>query len=255
MRRNVYDDDYYKNRFEETKYAAKVILESVLSIYSAKSAIDFGCGVGTFLKVFKELTQGTNDTLGLDGDYVNRKYLAIDSNEFKAVDLRESIVLDRRFDLAISMEVAEHLPESRAKGFVKDLCNAADFVLFSAAGYLQGGDGHINEQRLSYWVKLFREEGYILIDTIRPAIWDDKRIPAWYRQNTVCFYRQGIVKPCIPDQPLQVIDIVHPDLFEVKARFYDKATSLIIYRAWRKLYMCLYMTARKVKRMMKGIKR
>jgi hypothetical protein len=62
-----------------------------------------------------------------------------------AWDLESPIRLERTFDLAISMEVAEHLSPGRAPSFVDDLTGLAAVVLFSTAIPGPGGIGHINE--------------------------------------------------------------------------------------------------------------
>jgi 2-polyprenyl-3-methyl-5-hydroxy-6-metoxy-1,4-benzoquinol methylase len=72
---------------------------------------------------------GVTDLLGLDGDYVDRKMLLIPEANFRPTDLRRRITADRRFDLAISMEVAEHLPYHRSETFVRDLVALSDVVL------------------------------------------------------------------------------------------------------------------------------
>src|SRR5262249_14104781 len=88
-------------------------------------------------------------------------------------DISKPLDCERRFDLAICLEVAEHLPSDCAADLVTNLCNAADVVLFSAATPGQGGTRHINEQRPSYWSHLFSRNGYRCLDAIRPIIWTE----------------------------------------------------------------------------------
>ena len=212
---NIYNDDFYRKRNQKTKYAAKRIIDILEQYFEINSAVDVGCGVGTWLSELKK--KGARRVLGLDGDYVNRKYLVIDKDEFIPYNLSKSISVDEKFDLASSLEVAEHLPEKRAKGFVSDLCKLSDVVCFSAATKAQGGDGHVNEQRLSYWIRLFDGRGYKPLDIVRPEIWNDKKIPVWYRENIVIF-----VKNCnVELANTHIFDIVHPDLYEDKIREYE----------------------------------
>lgn len=65
-----------------------------------------------------------------------------------------------RFDLAMSVEVAEHLHEASAKGFVASLTRLSDVVLFGSAFSSQGGTNHVNEQPHIYWAKLFETHDY-----------------------------------------------------------------------------------------------
>ncbi len=213
----IYDDAFYKNRDANTRYAANVILNEVLKKYSPKSAIDIGCGVGTWLSVFKEKTGGM--IVGVDGSYVNKNYIVIKENEFYAADLEMQLpALGKKFDLAISLEVAEHLSRERAKSFVDEICEYSDVVLFSAATKGQGGDGHKNEQRLSYWVDKFESNGYDCLDFIREKIWNDTRIPDWYRNNVVLFSREKGRRCRTSD----MIDIIHPEMYERRTREFEE---------------------------------
>ena len=126
------------------------IVPIISDLIKPKSVVDFGCGIGTFLHVFKN--NNITEVLGLDGKWVNKDLLHkyISPSEFKEVNLEESVSLEKKYDLAISLEVAEHLSEKAAKIFVKNLVNAADKVIFSAAIPNQGGQNHINEQPLTY---------------------------------------------------------------------------------------------------------
>jgi hypothetical protein len=101
--------------------------------------------------------------------------------------------LDRAFDLACSLEVAEHLPEHVARAFVRALANSAPAILFGAATPGQGGEGHVNEQWQDYWVSLFEDEGYRPVDAIRPHVWGNQHVAWWYQQNTLLYFKEGQV--------------------------------------------------------------
>jgi len=132
-------------------------------------------------------TAGVADVCGLDGDYVDRSQLAIPEGAFKAVDLTEPQDLGRSFDLAQSLEVGEHLPESAAKTLVASMVAHSDRILFSAAVKGQGGEFHINEQPLSYWQTLFEAHGYQAYDFVRPALAGNTSVEPWYRYNSILY--------------------------------------------------------------------
>lgn len=192
------------------------IVPVILEIIKPKSVVDFGCGIGTFLHVFKK--NGVSEVMGLDGKWVNKELLHkyISESEFKEVNLEESISLEKKYDLAISLEVAEHLSEKSAITFVKNLARCADKVVFSAAIPNQGGQNHINEQPLTYWEKLFNDEGYEMIDCLRPIFWDNTKVFSWYKQNMVLFVRKGVSQE-IPKTTSFPKNIVHPELLEIRA--------------------------------------
>jgi hypothetical protein len=186
---NLYNADFYKDRHRKTLYSARTILGIVREMLpEIRSAVDMGCGVGTWLSVLKE--GGATDIRGIDGPWVVREYLEIPEECFTEHDLSSTITLDTTFDLAISLEVAEHLPAVSARGFVESLTGFSDFILFSAATPHQIGIGHINEQWPNYWISLFEERGYAAVDIVRKRIWNDESIPSWYRQNILLFVKR-----------------------------------------------------------------
>lgn len=212
-----YNQAFYAKRYERTVYSANTVLSILLQrIPIVRSAVDVGCGVGTWLSVLEE--RGATDIQGLDGSWVDQDLLAIPRTSFKQIDLSSAaIALPRKYDLAISLEVAEHLPPSRAKDFVEALTAMSDYVLFSAATPFQGGVNHINEQWQSYWVELFDDMNYRVHDFIRPRIWNDSQIPFWYRQNALVFANRDAsgIRPDSSglDTGSMPLDVVHPDLF------------------------------------------
>lgn len=186
-----YQGGFYARRDSETRGAAEAILSAVGDLLPRiDSAVDVGCAVGTWLSVLQE--KGVGRVCGIDGEWVHPELLEIPKEFFVAHDLSKSAdpPVDERFDLAISMEVAEHLPPERARDFVTLLTNFADVVLFSAAVPFQGGVDHLNEQWPEYWIGLFEERDYVALDVIRKRVWSDETIPYWYRQNTLLYVKR-----------------------------------------------------------------
>lgn len=214
----AYTENFYKSRHKKTHHAAETVLTSVLELMpNIKTAVDVGCGVGTWLSVLKK--KGVVDIQGIDGNWLNKRSLEIPPECFIEHDLSKKLEITKRFDLAISLEVAEHLPKERASSFVTSLTRLSDFVLFSAAIPYQTGKNHINEQWPEYWADLFAERGYIVLDFIRNQIWDDEEIPTWYRQNILFFVKEE--KISLLNQPTHItlsspLSIVHPDAYLTK---------------------------------------
>ena len=124
--------------------SAKEVVPHILELLRPESVVDVGCGVGSWLAVFRE--HGIEAFLGVDGAYVDGDLLQIPLEKFLPPDLSKPLQLDRRFDLAVSLEVAEHLPEECAATFVASLVALAPVVAFSAAISHQGGHQNVNEQ-------------------------------------------------------------------------------------------------------------
>jgi SAM-dependent methyltransferase len=182
---SCYTNQYFSALETGVIPSARVIVPLVLGLVRARSVIDIGCGRGAWLKVFRE--NGVTDIHGMDGSHVDPESLLIDPSEFTAADLARPFTIARTYDLAVCLEVAEHLPAAAAPALVRELTRAAPVVLFSAAIPGQQGLGHVNEQWPMYWSRLFESHGFSRLDPIRREIWQDARVLSFYRQNVVLF--------------------------------------------------------------------
>lgn len=180
----AYDKSFYDTINAGSRSSAEIVVPFVLEVIGgADGVVDVGCGEGVWTAVFAE--HGC-DVVGVDGVHVDQSRLQIPVERFRALDIQHQRVTDLKADLAVSLEVAEHLSSPRAMTFVEDLCSIADIVLFSAAIPGQGGTGHVNEQWPEYWVELFEHCGRLVTGALRWAIWDDARsgrVENWYAQN------------------------------------------------------------------------
>lgn len=181
----IYGKRFFEEQSEGSIRSAEIIVPRVLSLFSVSSVVDIGCGVGGWLSVFEK--NGIHDYIGIDGDYISREALKIPAERFQPEDLVSLKNVGRKFDLACSLEVAEHLPEQVAEQFVEALVGAAPVILFSAAIPNQGGTNHINEQWQSYWFELFLHHNYHAFDCIRPSVYGDEQVKWWYRQNCIIY--------------------------------------------------------------------
>jgi SAM-dependent methyltransferase len=213
----VYSKSFFVNRQEASRVSAGLVLPAIFEIVAPKTVVDFGCGTGTWLEAAKKL--GAERVLGVEGEWIRKATPLVASTELKVSDLSSPIELGERFDLAISLEVAEHLPPARARGFVEDVTRAADAVLFGAAIPEQGGTGHVNEQWQSYWAELFRERGYHCFDIVRPRFWQNADVLPWYKQNAFLYLNDAARARFAARLPTEVagrerpVDLVHPDLY------------------------------------------
>ncbi len=182
---DAYDALFYAYVNQGALRSARVILPLVAGITSIASVVDFGCGQGAWLAVWKSL--GVTDIVGIDGKHVRRESLLIEPEQFIVRDLTLPVSLGRRFDLVQSLEVAEHLPPTAAPLLVQTLITHGDMVLFSAAVPGQGGEHHLNEQPYEYWRTLFQAHNYVPVDVIRGQIRDNKEVEPWYRYNTLLY--------------------------------------------------------------------
>ena len=200
--------------------AAKAFLPILIrEIGMPKSVVDVGCGTGTWLSVFK--SSGVEKILGIDGSNVELDQLHIDISEFKVANLTLPLKVNEYFELALCLEVAEHLPETASEVLIDSLCRLSDTILFSAALPQQGGQNHINEQFCDYWQKKFNRRGYLFNDVFRSLVWENDCIDSWYRQNM--FLVKRVEATSISQNPVN--SYYHPEIFNYKSASYQKALN------------------------------
>jgi SAM-dependent methyltransferase len=221
MTESDYTPEFFAENVDKSRSSAEVVVPLVMERVAPRSVVDLGCGTGAWLGIFAR--HGVADYVGIDGDWVPPAALEIPQEQFIAARLDRPLKLKRRFDLAISLEVAEHLPESAASGFVRTAVRLAPCVLFSAAVPRQGGLHHVNEQWPDYWAALFAAHDYEVIDAIRPRIWSTEGVAWWYKQNTFIYAHPEVIasRPLLAkDRHATVkgmLSVVHPRMVDYVA--------------------------------------
>jgi SAM-dependent methyltransferase len=171
-----------------------------------QSLLDVGCGRGFWIAAARDL--GMTDVLGIDGVAIPPDQLLFPARLFMHSDLERPLDLGRRFDIALCLEVAEHLDPSAGRTLVQSLATHSDVILFSAAIPGQPGQHHIHCRWPEYWQELFNAEGYRCDDWIRWVLWRDDAVEPWYRQNIFMAYRdeQGARGES------RILAVVHPEM-------------------------------------------
>jgi SAM-dependent methyltransferase len=209
-----YDQSFYDEQFEGSLSSARVVAGHLAKVWRPMSVIDIGCGRGAWLAAWAEL--GSTQLVGVDGPWNSQAQMRHSAIEFRSANLEQLLEADEHFDLAMSIEVVEHLSPAAGEAVVETLTRCADAVLFSAAVPGQGGVDHVHERYPSYWGARFRERGYRVHDAIRPALWADVRVMPWHRANAFVFVRPGhplgAAGPELND--LAFMDAIHPWLYE-----------------------------------------
>jgi len=215
-----YDRNFFSELEENSYSSALSVIPVIEEFFHPKSVIDVGCGTGAWLKAWIQKF-ALKDFLGIDGPYVDKNTLLIPSENFLFKDLKEPINVNRKFDLAISLEVGEHLSDAKADIFVRSLVSVSDIVVFSAALPGQMGTYHINEQYPEYWAAHFRKYNFIPVDCIRTKIWNNPKVEYWYQQNILVFISENKIGEypylqCYVDttNPL-FLTRIHPYLLEL----------------------------------------
>lgn len=222
-----FSPEVYEQIRAGTQASAAVIVPMILAHLTFDDAgprpftpevIDVGCGEGWWSQAFQHH--------GCHVRSIDQAAPPVTAHgvDVLPVDLEAaSFTLERNaYDLAVCLEVAEHLSIDAGEHLVAELCYAARYVAFSAAIPGQGGHGHHTERWPTYWAALFAEHGYMLVDPWRRALWEEPGVEPWYAQNLLLAQRSTGAELDAPSC------LVHPTIYlaRVHDRDYWRETAL-----------------------------
>jgi len=167
----------------------------VLRLFPSSSIVDIGCGQGLALRALSaadpRLTLRGFDDSPTAIARTEAHQLLVSPLDIVALTRRQALAFSREagpFDLALCLEVAEHLPSWHC-GKLLDILTCAPRLIFSAAHPNQGGTLHVNERPASYWIARLAERGFRLSpcdDELRAAL-AALALPPWYKKNVHAF--------------------------------------------------------------------
>jgi len=184
----IYDAAYYHSLVDPTmERSATVMATSIVRDLSPLTAVDVGCGTGLLLLALRRL--------GVSASGLEHSAAAIQICKRRGIDVRELDIEtgstpELVADIAVSTEVAEHLPASCADRFVQLLCELAPTVILTAAEPSgETGTDHVNEQPQQYWIQKFAARGYTFNETMSRS-WRGN----WRQQGVAgCFWSTVMV--------------------------------------------------------------
>jgi SAM-dependent methyltransferase len=223
-----FDAAYFAWQAERALRSARAVVPLLLELVSPRSVVDVGSGPGAWLQAFVE--QGVDDVLAVDNAAIADDQLRVVPAQFVSADLADLPRLDRRFDLAISLEAAHYAPEQAAPGIVETLTAYAPVVYFGAAIPNQGGGPGLNRQWPRYWSDLFAARAYRCVDVLRTKLWEHPDVDWWYAQNGLLYVADETPGLAGTGTPLP---LVHPKLFTEVATAPVSAPAPTVVKRWR----------------------
>ncbi len=132
------------------------IAEAVQVTLKPDTVLDAGCAMG----VLVESLRGR----GIDAEGVDISEFAIAQvpDEFAPYCRQASLAepIDKQYDLIISIEVLEHIPEIELQKAIDNLCNSTDRILFSSTPFHYEDPTHINIKQPEQWSAEFAKRGF-----------------------------------------------------------------------------------------------
>lgn len=224
---------YHHYSSDHLPHSAEIIVPYLMQLFSPASVVDVGCGPGQWLSVFKQ--NGVLRVMGIDGKHVPTDKRMIGPSEFAEFDLNDcrDFVAKEKYDLLLSLEVAEHLTTDKAEAFINMISQLSNNIVFSAAIPGQTGENHFNEQYPDYWFRLFATKGYAVLDPFRKKYWNSD-VNWWYSQNMYL-----MVKGPVPISLQQYVwdnnVYVHPKLLEMYVSMQARQTIPLFAKIKNKL--------------------
>lgn len=155
----IYDRAFFEEwgpAHENYVRSAEMIADELCARFRPKRLVDLGAGCGVYGHRFAK--HGV-DVVSIDGVVVPEKH------SFPVMSVIRDLTVPFEnvwgsFDIALCLEVAEHIPEPLADAFLDNLLRFSDRLILSAAQPNQGGHHHVNERPKRYWVAKLAEKGF-----------------------------------------------------------------------------------------------
>jgi len=187
---DLYSDYNYWKRHGSMRNWEIKLGKALVPIFNIKNAVDFGCGLGSYLEGL--ILGGVEKVRGFDLLFNTtkeaipegiRQYISY-GNAGESIDCG-------KWDCAISIEVAEHLIEEQADIFVDNLVNASERIVILTASNA-GGKYHINRQPKIYWINKLEDRCWKYSENAVNKLfsaWQRSGCPNYILTNLMVFYK------------------------------------------------------------------
>jgi len=188
----TYTKAFFKENIRVSANSASLLIKKIVDKFPlTKSVVDLGCGNGIYLNEFTK--NGIESILGVDGSKYSKTESLVDRTLITKGDLRYDMNIDRKFDVALCIEVAEHLDSKYADQLVENITRVSNLAIFTAAPPGQGGVDHVNERPKSYWISMFNKRDFTYdqktSEEFSQYLMENKAV-SWLSNNLMIFKKE-----------------------------------------------------------------
>lgn len=164
----LYYENYYETSCGKISYLEPehwvnffgMIADKIVESIHPTTVLDVGCAVGYLVAALRD--RGVN-AYGIDVSNFAISHAREDIKSYcRVCSALEPLPSDlpQKYDLVVTIEVAEHLYEEDGKIFIKNISTYSDNILFSSTPDDITEKTHFNVQQPEYWAKTFAENGF-----------------------------------------------------------------------------------------------
>ena len=197
------------------------------------SAVDVGCGLGHWLAVLKE--HGVDDVLGYDGPWVDRSRLLIAPPSSRVADLNEPLMCERRFDIALCLEVTRSRGRSGPNHSSKRSWRFPMWSSFPLRSRDRAAFSTRTSSGRSTGPSCSRATGTSPRTPFRFRLWERDDVRWWFRQNMVCYSTLEALErhPALAETRCAgaPLPLVYPDLEQARSDAAEPQRAAALARA------------------------
>jgi len=132
------------------------VADRIVSDIAPASVLDAGCAMGFLVEKLRERGVAA---FGVD---ISEYAIAQVHPDIRPYCWVGSVAapLPRRYDLIVTIEVFEHMPQDEAERALANICEYTDDILFSSTPFDYKEASHLNVHSPEYWATLFARQGF-----------------------------------------------------------------------------------------------
>ena len=180
---------YHTRGVNSGDYDKKLAMDTKKEYVHVKTIADLGCGPGWYVAM---LRRNGYDVQGYDGNPAVEEMSSLffeDGFYCQNVDLTEELEAEEPFDMVMSLEVGEHIPEQWESVYIDNLTrNARSHILLSWAVEGQPGDGHVNCHSNEYIINQMKDRGFTY--NCPASRYLRKSASLWWFKNTIMLFER-----------------------------------------------------------------
>ncbi len=174
---SCYNENYYRSSCGVSDYVHNPairaffqrIARDIRQRFAPRTVLDAGCACGHLVRALREIGI---EAYGIDISEYAVGMAAPEIRDYcRAGSLTEPLPpgLPERYDLAVNIEVLEHIPEAGALTALERLTGYSDRILFSSSPDDVAEATHVNVHEPEYWIGAFAAAGFRVREDCRFA--------------------------------------------------------------------------------------